>query len=134
MKKILFFSFLALTAVSVTSCSRDEATSTTPQPKYDVVGNWKMNEYKNAAGAWQSMQMLNYYINLKSDGTYTTNYMGTPDGGTYKYDNNSQVVTTSPTYGKSIINIKTMTGTNAEVSMYKESAPADVVDLRLVKN
>lgn len=135
MKKFLLISILSLfTAFSIVSCSSDRDDDTTElQARYNVTGTWDFAQYKNESGVWTSMSVLGYYIKFNSDNTYSTNYLGEADAGTYTYDKKDLIITTSPEFGTSHIKIVSMTSTDAEAYMFDPADPADRIELRFKK-
>lgn len=136
-KTIVVFSLSLLTLGGVfTSCSGNDDDKKTeeqvPAKKYDVVGYWQMKEFKQN-GNWVNISNLNYYIDLKADGTYETNYLGANDSGTYTYDNNDIVETQSPTYDPLTVEIVMMTDTDAHVKVYESDNPSAVREIKLVR-
>lgn len=130
MKKLLLTSVLAFATLgTVTSCSSDRDEPTTTQtPKYAVSGTWDFTQYYDTT--WEDMSMLKYYITIKSDNTYTTNYLGTNDSGTYTYDNADMLVLKS-NISTNNIRIVSMTSTDAQIEMYNNSNPSDVAKFKL---
>ncbi|MDY3512723.1 hypothetical protein [Riemerella phage vB_RanS_GDF21] len=131
-KALLFFALSSATLGTFTSCSRDDDSTTVASNRYNVTGNWSFSEYKSD-GVWKSMSILKYYINLNADGTYTTNYLGVKDSGTYTYDGKDLVVTKSNAYDPTYIRILSIEGNNAQVELFNPKNPSDKIEFKLVK-
>ncbi len=85
--KVLAFIVLAICIITLSSCmllmSQPE-----PEPRYEVVGNWR-----RTAGEWGAT--ITYY--LKADGTYSysNNQNGDLDSGEYTVDWANHIISTN---------------------------------------
>lgn len=132
MKKAVLFLGLALSVGNfVASCSSDRDSEVVSN-RYNVVGKWEFSEYYYE-NSWKSMSILEQYIELKEDGSYSTNYLGYNDSGTYTYNGKDLVITKSKDYGDTHIRIKSMNDTSAEVELFEPTNPNEYISFRLKK-
>lgn len=133
MKKLVLFALLSFTVLGNVSCSRDndDVKTTETTKKNEIVGTWDFYQYK-LDGVWKSMEVLKYDITLNSDGTYTTNYLGVRDAGTYTYSGDI-IITKSNYYDAKHIKVKSISGGIGEVEIFDPKNSSDKAEIRLKK-
>ena len=85
--KIVAFAFILVCALVLSSCMLLMSPQPAPEPRYEIVGNWR-----RTAGEFDST--ITYY--LKADGTYSysNNQNGDLDSGSYTVDWAAHIIST----------------------------------------
>lgn len=92
MKRILFSALVLMSMVmAFSSCSKDDEQITLSQK--EVVGKWNVTSYATT-GSFEEAPEGFIYINLKSDYSYSTYFLGNSYVGTYKVNGNTVTGTT----------------------------------------
>ncbi|MBQ4281599.1 MAG: hypothetical protein II753_05830 [Spirochaetales bacterium] len=86
--KIVAFAFILVCALVLSSCMLLMSPQPAPEPRYEIVGNWR-----RTAGEFDST--ITYY--LKADGTYSysNNQNGRLDSGEYTVDWANHIIQTN---------------------------------------
>lgn len=113
MKRVLLSTVVLISLLlAFANCSKDDEKITLSQK--EVIGKWNVTSYATT-GAFEEVPEGFIYINLKSDYSYSTYFLGNSYVGTYKVNGNTVTGTTLDPITETM-KFDNLSGNNATIS------------------